>query len=409
MIDQTIRYQYCFFKKNFRCCRSRVKSQYDAERALSMHKVNGRKISDVKFSVGKVDKEFSSVSRNVHGEDEEPEDSASDLYDVTDPDYEDANGTKSNKAKERSSVDEEDSDYDLLNDDDKMKNRESEYACAEFKTSGEDLDNDTYDTTETCNRIICDKKHENCGEKHLAENLSNVNSIDETELQNKTKEMKADSKVYDQVRAEENREENNKNSEDQTTIKDILTVGNKTTIENKTVAVDDNTEEDKKTVENMTKVENMATVKNQPMIEDKATVKNNTPIEDHASVESKATVKDKSTVKNKPSVKNQERVESKAMVEDKSTVENKASVENQATDENQATVENKAIIEDPVKIEDGALVGDNNGEKDKPCEKTTKSENDNDTKRVTLEYELVKIVQKPNDAQENMQGTPTSV
>lgn len=398
---------FFFLLKIFHCCRSRVKSQYDAERALSMREVNGRKISEVKFSVGKADKEFSSVSRNVHGEDEEPEDRTSDLYDVTDPDYEDADGTKSSKARERS-VDEEDSDYDLLNDDDKMKNRESEYACAEFKNSVEDLDNDTYDTTETCNRIICNKKHENCGGKHLAENLSNVNSRDETDPQNQTKEMKADSKVYDQVRTEENREEKNKNSEDQATIKDTLTVENKTTVVNKTAAMDDKTDEDKKTVENMTKVESMATVENQPMIEGEATVTNNTPKEDHASVESKATV-NKSMVKNQPSVENQAMVESKATVEDKSTDKNKASVENQATDENQATCENKAMIEDRVKIEDGALVGDDNGKMDKPCEKTTKSENDNDTKCVTLEYELVKIVQKPNVTQENKQGTPTSV
>lgn len=360
-----------------------------------MHKVNGRKISDVKFSVGKVDKEFSSVSKNIHGEDEEPEDSTSDLYDVTDPDYEDADGTKTNKAKERS-VDEEDSDYDLLNDDDKMKNRESEYACAEFKNSGEDLDIDTYDTTETCNRIICNKKHEHRSEKHLDENLSNVKSSDETEPQNQTKEMKAGSKIYDQVRAEENQEKKNKNSEDQATAIDIVTVGNKTTVEN-------NTEKDKKTVTNLTKAENMATVENQPTVEGKATVENNTPVEDHATVESKTTVEDKSMVKNKASVENQPTVDSKATVEDKSTGESKASVENQATGEN------KAMIEDQIKIEDGASVGDNNGKMDKPCEKTTKSESDNDAKCVTFEYELVKIVQKPNDTQEYMQGTPTSV
>lgn len=146
-----------------------------------MCEVNGRKIFEVKFFVGKVDKEFSFVSRNVYGEDEEFEDCISDLYDVIDLDYEDVDGIKISKVREWS-VDEEDSDYDLLNDDDKMKNCESEYVCVEFKNFVEDLDNDIYDIIEMCNRIICNKKYENCGGKYLVENFLNVNSRDEIEF-----------------------------------------------------------------------------------------------------------------------------------------------------------------------------------------------------------------------------------
>lgn len=310
----------CWYRRKL----ARVKSRYDAERAISMHEVNGRKVSDVKFSVGKVDKELSSVSRNVHSENDEHEDRSSDLYDLTDPDYEFADGTKSGKAKKCYDDDEEDSEYDMLNDEEKMKHRESEYACAEFKTSGEDLDNDTYDTTETCNRIKC-KKHENCGEKHSAENIPNVNSNDETEPQNQTNEMKADSKINNQVSGEENQEEENKNSEDKTTVKDL------TTVDNKTTAVEDTTSEDKKTVKN------------------------------------------------------------------KATVENKAMIENKTTNGDQ------------IKSKDDATGGDSDGKINKPFEKSKTSEVDDDAKCSTSDYELVKIIQTPNDTTENAQGRPTAV
>ena len=134
-------------------------SQGDAEKGTLKHDVNGRKISVDHFSAGRIDKDPSSLGRSMHDEEKEDEDRMSDLYDVTDPDYAVADGEALKNASKANADDViEDSEYDILNDDDKSKKRDSDYACAEFRTSDMNLDCGTYDTTETWSRIKSEEK-----------------------------------------------------------------------------------------------------------------------------------------------------------------------------------------------------------------------------------------------------------
>ena len=150
-------------------------SQGDAEKGSLKLDVNGRKISVDHFSAGRIDKDPSSLGRSMHDEEKEKEDEdrMSDLYDVTDPDYAVADGEALKNASKANADDViEDSEYDLLNDDDKSKKRDSDYACAEFRTSDMNLDFDTYDTTETWSRIKSEEKVDTVKDTTSAEDKS---------------------------------------------------------------------------------------------------------------------------------------------------------------------------------------------------------------------------------------------
>ncbi|XP_061170179.1 uncharacterized protein LOC133179399 [Saccostrea echinata] len=168
---------------------SERKSENDAEKGVLLHEMNGRKTSAVTYRGEIIDKDLSSGVMSTHSKVEDNDERMSDLYDVTDPDYEDADKEikimVSEKPRKINDDDEiEDGEYDILNVEDKktQEKRESDYACAEFKSSKDDVDSDTYDTTDTCKRIVCDRdhKHENCETEHPLEN----SGFNQSEVQN---------------------------------------------------------------------------------------------------------------------------------------------------------------------------------------------------------------------------------
>lgn len=136
-----------------------------AKDSVRLNEMNGRKVSAA-HDAPKIDGIDRKFSYDMHSGGNEHEDQLSDTYDVTEPDYEDADAKLNVKVSKKPSEmndddeDEEDSQYDVLNieDENTKTKRSSNYERAEFKTSNEGVD--TYDTTETCNRIVCDEEHD---------------------------------------------------------------------------------------------------------------------------------------------------------------------------------------------------------------------------------------------------------
>ncbi|XP_062592097.1 uncharacterized protein LOC134253582 isoform X3 [Saccostrea cucullata] len=171
----------CWYRRKFNRLLSEKKSENDAEKSVLLHEMNGRKASAVTYRGDNVDKDFSSGVLSTHSKVDESDERMSDLYDVTDPDYEDADkemkvkvSEKSRKVNDDDEV--EDGEYDILNIEDKKEKRESDYACAEFKKSKDDVDCDTYDTTETCKRIVCNGNHKH-GNGETDERQQNIKTL----------------------------------------------------------------------------------------------------------------------------------------------------------------------------------------------------------------------------------------
>ncbi|XP_022289340.2 uncharacterized protein LOC111101216 isoform X2 [Crassostrea virginica] len=391
-------------------------SQGDAEKGSLKLDVNGRKISVDHFSAGRIDKDPSSLGRSMHDEEKEKEDEdrMSDLYDVTDPDYAVADGEALKNASKANADDViEDSEYDLLNDDDKSKKRDSDYACAEFRTSDMNLDCDTYDTTETWSRIKSEEKVDTVKDTTSAEDKSS----DETKGKDNLPGSTAD-KLMSSEKETDKKLDGVNPSVDSTSLSKIKSEEKVDTVKETTSSSEHKL--DKEIKEKKGPLE--TTEKETDKKPDEVSQGVDTTSTSRIKSEEKVDTVEETTSSEAKSSEETKRKDILPEVNAKSTAEKHTSNE-QETDKKPDVASHKSVDATLIKANDSdasnknvdatILKASDDGaeltEPNEPGEKVPKLSVNGDTKPLTFEYELVKLVQDQGETDPKASSEETPV
>ena len=391
-------------------------SQGDAEKGSLKLDVNGRKISVDHFSAGRIDKDPSSLGRSMHDEEKEKEDEdrMSDLYDVTDPDYAVADGEALKNANKANADDViEDSEYDLLNDDDKSKKRDSDYACAEFRISDMNLDCDTYDTTETWSRIKSEEKVDTVKDTTSAEDKSS----DETKGKDNLPGSTADKLVSSEKETDKKLDGVNP-SVDSTSLSRIKSEEKVNTVKETTSSSEHKLDKETKEKKGPLEATEKETDKKPDEVSQGVDATSTSRIKSGEKVD---TVKETTSSEAKSS----EETKGKDILPEvnaKSTAEKHTSNE-QETDKKPDVASHKSVDATSIKAKDSDASNNNvdatilkasdDGaeltEPNEPGEKVPKLAVNGETKPLTFEYELVKLVQDQGETDPKASSEETPV